>query len=198
MWKAITQAIFIFVVQKLYCLIDSVQETEKMNDIVAQLKAECQKREECIAELHSIIEKEGDHYHISLSRPFALRELQIESFKNRLRTEIETEMKKGPFVVQLERFQWFTNDEKTRSFLALNCGFGNDRILKLISGIDRVMKDFGLKTFHEKPIPHATIAWTLDDILPQLKQAEGPLLEFISTDAEYIEFKCGKWIFKFS
>ncbi|CAG8769812.1 13559_t:CDS:2, partial [Gigaspora rosea] len=89
--------------------------------------------------------------HISLSRPLFLKYFQIERFWDNLRKGFEDKKRN------------FTNDEKTRSFLALEVGKGINELKTLLEHVNKVAKDFRQEEFYENPRFHASILWSVGD-----------------------------------
>jgi len=142
-----------------------------------------------------IIAEKEEELHISLSRTFALREHQIEPFIEVLATNLKKQRKK--FFVTLLGFEWFTNDEKTRSFFSLSLDTGLEKTLSLISGVDEVLKQFGLPLYYKDPRPHVTIGWIANDVFPLLNSVAGDIDSdlVLSLELDRIECKCGKWTY---
>ncbi|RIB09282.1 hypothetical protein C2G38_280009 [Gigaspora rosea] len=84
--------------------------------------------------------------HISLSRPLFLKYFQIERFWDNLRKGFED---KKRFSLSFSEISNFTNDEKTRSFLALEVGKGINELKTLLEHVNKVAKDFRQEEFYE-------------------------------------------------
>lgn len=67
-----------------------------------------------------------DDPHISLSRPFVLRRHQIEPFADLLKTNLKGKF--NPFNVLFSEYEWFANDDRTRSFLSLAVSSGSNAV----------------------------------------------------------------------
>jgi len=107
---------------------------------------------------------DGDSLHVSLSRTVALREHQIIPFVDKLRNTVEKE-KCPNFAVSLGGIEWYTNDEKTRSFASLSCKHGRDQVCKLIEMVNSVFRVFDLPLYYKNPSPHATFGWSLGNVV---------------------------------
>jgi len=110
-----------------------------------------------------------EQHHISLSKTFPLRFLHIDSFIDLLKTTLEY---KTSFEIDMCDYEYFINEEKTRSFIALKIYRGWDQICDLISSTDTVLKQFKQPTFYKDPKPHITVGWTVGNILPDLLETE--------------------------
>lgn len=66
------------------------------------------------------------------------------------------------FDVSLEskNYQYFQNEDFSRTFLSMNTVKGKREIINLISIIDSVQKLFEFPLFYEDPKPHSSIAWS--------------------------------------
>ncbi|CAG8605849.1 14073_t:CDS:2 [Cetraspora pellucida] len=98
--------------------------------------------------------------HISLSRPLFLKYFQIEKFWENLRKGFEN---KKRFSLSFSEISHFTNDDKTRSFLALEVGGGVNELKILLEHVNKVAKDFRQNEFYENPRFHASVLWSLGD-----------------------------------
>lgn len=75
----------------------------------------------------------NDTFHVSLSKPFVLRVQEIEPFVNAFRQRLKW---KSAFSITCKDMQQYENDEKTRSFLAVNVSSGTAAIQKLVREVD--------------------------------------------------------------
>jgi len=146
-------------------------------------------------EKHSLNIEKQEEYHISLSRTFTLREHHIELFVHNF---IETfhQINFPRFDVTLGHYEYYVNDEMTRSFLSINISEGREEICELISQLDKVLAQFKLPVFYQDPKPHLTIGWTLGNVKSSVPDISGPL---ISSDCKIaitqIHCKIGKRIY---
>lgn len=85
-------------------------------------------------------------YHLSLSRPFALRYEQITPFVLELRAALKWRRR---FVVSLAGATVLVNDERTRSFLALRVADGAKDVAATLQCVDACMKRFALPLYYE-------------------------------------------------
>jgi len=118
-------------------------------------------------------------YHLSFSRTVAVKQGQIASLIASLREKLR---RSKPFAITLgHQIEIFTNDDRTRTFLAFsaastltdnNTGSGGghasrnsscDAILNTILSVSTSFKLHGLPEFYENPRPHVSIAWALGD-----------------------------------
>ncbi|TMW68822.1 hypothetical protein Poli38472_006290 [Pythium oligandrum] len=113
---------------------------------------------------------EEEELHMSLSRPFVLTYEQIEPFVEALRAALKWRRR---FALTVEEPTVLVNDERTRSFLALQLDAGKQEFVKTVRCVDQCMQDFQLPTYYEDPIPHVSIASALGDTLAdKLPQAQ--------------------------
>ncbi|CAG8557318.1 14172_t:CDS:2 [Ambispora leptoticha] len=84
--------------------------------------------------LHEAITDDDDTklLHISLSRPIFLKYHQINSFWGKIRSAVQDSKR---FSLSFAKIEYFVNDEKTRSFLALEVGKGYNEIPRFHASI---------------------------------------------------------------
>ncbi|XP_002739047.1 U6 snRNA phosphodiesterase 1-like [Saccoglossus kowalevskii] len=102
-----------------------------------------------------------DDFHVSLSRTVVLQHHWINSFIEALR---QCFIDCSSFTLVLETLEFYTNDEKTRSFLGLKVSIGHDYLLELVKLVDECLLEFRLPIFYEKPSFHVSIAWCLGNM----------------------------------
>ncbi|EGG14078.1 Rab GTPase [Cavenderia fasciculata] len=95
-----------------------------------------------------------DHYHVSLSRVFPMREHHIDLFCNQLKLELKNIQK---FSIQFESISTFFNDDKSRIFLSSNVTTGIKSVNRIIAMVDKCLDQFKFPLFHEIPLPHLSI-----------------------------------------
>jgi len=96
--------------------------------------------------------------HISLSRPIFLRTHQRDDLKRVVKSLAE---KCSGFKVSFTTFSILTNDEKTRTFLALDVGSGHHELKFLSDGLTSFIATLRQKEYYTDPRFHASIAWAL-------------------------------------
>lgn len=109
--------------------------------------------------------------HISLSKTVTLQYHWIEPFTSDLKEQLLATVPK--FTCFLEGVKFYSNDEKTRSFMALTIGKGRSQLQSVVSVVDKCLQEFSLPTFYEEGCFHTSIAWFLGDfrdVLPQSVQ----------------------------
>ncbi|EEY66026.1 uncharacterized protein PITG_03564 [Phytophthora infestans T30-4] len=106
-----------------------------------------------------------DYLHLSLSRPFVLTYDQINGFVDSLRAALKWQQR---FSVTLRRALVLANDEKTRSFLALRVGEGEQQFTQVLRCVDQCLSRVEQPTYYKDPIPHVSIASSLGEELAQL------------------------------
>ncbi|CAB4392500.1 unnamed protein product [Rhizophagus irregularis] len=103
---------------------------------------------------------EGTKLHISLSKPLFLKYHQIEHFWNKLRNGF---LNWKRFSLSFANITSFSNDDKNRSFLALEVGKGSNELKSMVDHVNKVAEDFRQKPFYENPRFHASILWALGE-----------------------------------
>ncbi|KIJ60288.1 hypothetical protein HYDPIDRAFT_117368 [Hydnomerulius pinastri MD-312] len=96
--------------------------------------------------------------HISLSRPLFLRAHQREDFKRAIK---KVALSQAPFDASFATFSELTNDEKTRTFLALEVGAGHQEFRRCLDFLTPTLRSLRQKEFYTDPKFHASIAWAL-------------------------------------
>lgn len=108
----------------------------------------------------------AQEYHVSLAKPTAVRYHQIESLLELLRHKLR--YRQG-FEIEFGVWQPFTNDDRSRSFLALEVvTTGLKELSNLITTVDQAFSVHGLPTFYQNPRPHISVAWALGDVITEL------------------------------
>ncbi|PKY48556.1 hypothetical protein RhiirA4_445408 [Rhizophagus irregularis] len=98
--------------------------------------------------------------HISLSKPLFLKYHQIEHFWNKLRNGF---LNWKRFSLSFANITSFSNDDKNRSFLALEVGKGSNELKSMVDHVNKVAEDFRQNPFYENPRFHASILWALGE-----------------------------------
>jgi len=96
--------------------------------------------------------------HISLSRPTYLRAHQREQFKRAVKG-VATRF--SPFSASFSTFSELTNDEQTRTFLAMEIGAGHAELAALTEALTPALRAVRQKEFYDDPRFHASVAWAL-------------------------------------
>ncbi|KAF5338919.1 hypothetical protein D9611_008678 [Ephemerocybe angulata] len=96
--------------------------------------------------------------HISLSRPIFLRAHQREELRQAVRNVTREQ---APFTVSFASFSELVNDEKTRTFLAIEIGAGHNELKTLSDALAPALQAIRQKGYYEKPRFHASVAWAL-------------------------------------
>ncbi|KAG7387209.1 poly(U)-specific 3'-to-5' RNA exonuclease [Phytophthora pseudosyringae] len=89
---------------------------------------------------------ENNGLHLSLSRPFTLTYDQICGFVDSLRAALKWRQR---FTITLRRALVLVNDDKTRSFLALRVGEGEQQIIQVLRCVDQCLSRFELPTYYK-------------------------------------------------
>ncbi|KAK1231327.1 poly(U)-specific 3'-to-5' RNA exonuclease [Marasmius sp. AFHP31] len=105
---------------------------------------------------------DGDHktieLHVSLSRPLFVRAYQREEVKRSVRRLAQLS---PPFKASFSSFSRLTNDENTRTFVALDIGGGFPELKSLTERLTSALQSFRQKVYYDEPKFHASIAWAL-------------------------------------
>ncbi|KIJ14922.1 hypothetical protein PAXINDRAFT_99726 [Paxillus involutus ATCC 200175] len=101
--------------------------------------------------------------HISLSRPLFLRAHQREEFKRAIQ-QVASSL--APFDASFATFSELTNDERTRTFLALEVGAGHVELRRCLDLLSPTLRLLRQKEFYADPKFHASIAWALLERMP--------------------------------
>ncbi|KAF8552765.1 hypothetical protein OG21DRAFT_1340032 [Imleria badia] len=114
--------------------------------------------------LHTIGRQErGRELHISLSRPLFLRAHQREDFKRAVK-QVASSI--APFDASFTTFSELTNDERTRTFLALDIGAGHGELRRCLDFLGPTLRLLRQREFYGDPKFHASIAWALMEKTP--------------------------------
>ncbi|KAF4581532.1 poly(U)-specific 3'-to-5' RNA exonuclease [Pleurotus pulmonarius] len=118
--------------------------------------------------------------HISLSRPVYLRAYQRDEFKRAVK---QLATKFSPFDASFATFSELTNDEKTRTFLAIEIGGGHNELKGLSEGLTPILTPLRQKAYYAEARFHASFAWALLQSMQQVKPpGNGVDTEFPSAD----------------
>ncbi|XP_050398095.1 U6 snRNA phosphodiesterase 1 isoform X1 [Patella vulgata] len=160
---------------------------ERFDDFVQELMT-------CLQDLK--FEKMSD-YHVSLSRTVTIRHHWIESLTQSLKIKL---MNFNRFICSTANFKFYTNDERTRTFLSLQVSDLGEKLKQLTCIVDESFQEFNLDKYYKNPSYHISIGWCLGDVLNKItdsKQSEiqDMLSKFIveNEDLSYIdvhEIKC--------
>ena len=139
--------------------------------------------------------------HVSLSRPFPIRDFDIEPVVAGIRRAIAA-ARVAPFLLSFDSTRLFGNDDGTRVFLALAVDLGEASVLRLIDAVDTALSAYGLPVYYtvgcvgmgfffasrwmtqhtpslstatqlllQDPCAHASIAWVLTSDVESLEKA---------------------------
>eukprot|EP01031_Cornospumella_fuschlensis_P039017 gene39017-47465_t len=96
--------------------------------------------------------------HVSLSRPFTLEYIQIESLLKLLSSEIRS-FPRFPISLELRRYSVFLNESGSTAFLCLLVAAETTKRLRgLVRAADTSLAAFGQKPFFAEPVFHVSIA----------------------------------------
>lgn len=95
-------------------------------------------------------------FHLSLSRTLYIKDHQKDLFKQKITDALKsTDL---PPKLKCEKVEIYLNDEMTRTFLAVDVE-NDEKILKTIESIDKILKDFGLPVYYKEPKLHFSLFW---------------------------------------
>ncbi|CAB3983844.1 U6 snRNA phosphodiesterase isoform X1 [Paramuricea clavata] len=100
-------------------------------------------------------------FHVSISRTVPIRHHWIEPLKELLQRGFQGKRK---FVCDFRKVGIYVNDEKTRTFVALDVIIGVSQLKDLVQVVDKAFQEFGLPKYYDKPSFHASCAWSLGDV----------------------------------
>mmetsp|Transcript_20619 Transcript_20619/g.48188 ORF Transcript_20619/g.48188 Transcript_20619/m.48188 type:complete len:264 (-) Transcript_20619:1314-2105(-) len=127
-------------------------------------------------------------FHVSLSRTFALRYHQLRPFQDLLETSLK---RQRSFQGYLQGFEFYSNDDKTRSFVGLNFVTGSDVTRALVSSVDKAVVAFGHRPYYKNPRLHVSVAWALGGELPELPASSVKLYDPIPLEPTQVVCQAG-------
>ncbi|XP_044167237.1 U6 snRNA phosphodiesterase 1-like isoform X9 [Acropora muricata] len=98
--------------------------------------------------------------HISLSRTVAIRHYWIDTLVQQLRYMLQRVRR---FTCALQCPEVYTNDEKTRSFIALKTSGECQKFWDIVNSVDDIFTQFALPAFYKDPSFHVSVAWFLGE-----------------------------------
>ncbi|KAL1518170.1 hypothetical protein ABEB36_001832 [Hypothenemus hampei] len=101
-----------------------------------------------------------EDFHLSLTRTVILKHHWIESFVATIRQYLNGFKK---FFIFVDCIQVYCNDERTRTFLAMQVESGYDTLQSLVRVMDQTMTEYELPTFYKNASFHVSIAWCVGD-----------------------------------
>lgn len=130
-------------------------------------------------------------FHLSLTRTLYIKDYQKDLFKQKIiETLKSTEL---PTKLKCEKVEIYLNDEMTRTFIAIDVK-NDERILKVIESIDKILKDFGLPVYYKAPKLHFSLFWCQGNEIENLnkkKVLSCNFFEEFEVKIEEIFIKCG-------
>lgn len=113
-----------------------------------------------------------EYPHISLSKTFILKFHWIDNFIRSLIEFIGQLPKKSSFELKLSpELRFYTNEDKTRSFVCILCNPCCDSHLQnLTSKVDSCLKEYKLPVYYTDPSFHVSIFWKLNEFTNEEKQ----------------------------
>ncbi len=159
-----------------------------------------------------VAEKEAE-LHVSLSRPIFLRAHQREDLKCAVKGLANKTAPCVPsvdclciaeklirFTISFAALAALTNDEQTRTFLAVEVGAGHGELVRLSDGLKPLLRRLRQKEYYDAPRYHGSIAWALDAVHLATKSLNERYQAALAAkanafEAERVEVKIGKNVF---
>ncbi|KAJ7577458.1 U6 snRNA phosphodiesterase Usb1 [Mycena floridula] len=152
----------------------------------------------------------SNELHISISRPIFLRAHQRDELKRAVKG---LAAKSSPFTISFATLAEMTNDEGTRTFLAMEIGAGHHELKALAAALTPTLHSFKQKEYYAEPRFHASIAWALlergpapsefqtipsfpTNLIPELTPKYQKIMASKSIEAEELTLKIGKEVFE--
>ncbi|KAJ4001113.1 hypothetical protein F5050DRAFT_1684049 [Lentinula boryana] len=138
-----------------------VEKRSAMYNLVLDALKAAKNIEPALHHFFEFDEKRADKYielHVSLSRPIFLWTHQRDDLKREIKSLAE---KSSSFKISFTTFSVLTNDEETRTFLALDVGSGHHELKLLSDGLLPFIANLRQKEYYAEPHFHASIAWAL-------------------------------------
>ncbi|XP_071814083.1 U6 snRNA phosphodiesterase 1-like [Apostichopus japonicus] len=99
--------------------------------------------------------------HVSLSKTVTLQYHCIEPLTADLMQGLTATIPQFDF--SFDGIKILTNDEKSRSFLALTVGVGSSQLQSAVDVVDKCLGEYSLESFYKDACFHASFAWFLGD-----------------------------------
>jgi hypothetical protein len=99
--------------------------------------------------------------HISVSTSIPLRQLQMQTFMNKIEDMVKS-VHSFPISFQ-GGLRLLSNQDNTKTFLVIGCSKGSPQITQLIQNINDLAKSFNIDDTLDDPYPHMSILWKLGD-----------------------------------
>ncbi|XP_068155427.1 U6 snRNA phosphodiesterase 1 [Drosophila tropicalis] len=134
-------------------------------------------------------------FHLSLSRTIVLQHHQIEEFSKSLKDSLESQ--RG-FCACLQDLRIYTNEERTRTFIAVEVNAAyKEKLCLILKSIDQVMLDYRLPRFYDPPSFHVSLLWCVGDHENVLQEKLSELRGLLETEdtlllnVNKLHCKCG-------
>lgn len=105
--------------------------------------------------------------HISVSKTVILRHHWIQPFVDSLKNKLQHISR---FFMTLDSLKFYTNEEKTRTFLGIQLNQGTQQLREIVKCVDSCLEEFSLPTFYKEPSFHISIGWCLGDRVQTLSE----------------------------
>ncbi|XP_044014049.1 U6 snRNA phosphodiesterase, partial [Aphidius gifuensis] len=143
--------------------------------------------------------------HISLSRTLVLKYHWIDSFVNSLKKLCQSTDK---FSLDIGNLKIYTNEEKTRTFLGIQCHNYDNKLKGFMDSFSKILDDYKLPQFYQEASYHISFLWQLgnevDNIEKYLPSLNDSLHDVLTKtidqnhiDVDEIQCKIGNKLYKF-
>ncbi|XP_076633404.1 U6 snRNA phosphodiesterase 1 [Colletes latitarsis] len=106
-----------------------------------------------------------EQFHISVTRTLILKYHWIESFVEEIKKLCN---KTGQFNLELLNIRAYRNEEKTRTFLGIECVDYKNTLTHFIKDLNQFLAEYELPGFYEDSSYHISFAWCLGDEIARL------------------------------
>ncbi|ALC46875.1 CG16790 [Drosophila busckii] len=157
---------------------------------------------EAIEKMSQLIKLQANEgLHLSLSKTVVLQHHQIDEYSRSLQQALHS---KVGFSSTLRWLQVYTNEERTRTFLAVELDAAyRGKMTELLQPIDLVMREYRLAQFYAPPSFHISLLWCVGDqeqlLLDKLDELQQILdaHDTLKLDVNEVRCKCGNKQFRY-
>lgn len=126
----------------------------------------CDMLEDLEEKFSSLGLKRVEDFHVSLSRVVVLKYHWINGFVESVRHIISNS---APFPLTLQGLSVYLNDDKTRTFLAVDVALGWKNVDHIVEQLDDCLNEYGLPKFYSSHSYHSSVLWGLGDLSAEIK-----------------------------
>lgn len=110
--------------------------------------------------------KRLDNFHVSLSRVVVLKYHWINGFVESVRNIAANSVS---FPLTLQGLSVFVNDDKTRTFVAVDVLLGQENLSYIVDQLDDCLSEYSLPKFYDSRSFHVSVLWGLGDLSTKIK-----------------------------